>query len=331
MHVRPWSQCIRNHFVLIKRLNLPKKFLLLILLIIPTYSILILFSDVNSFRNGFINFRWFNLAISILIIFSSQIIRSLRWHFWLKKIVKEITFKDNILFYLCGLALMATPGRLGEAVRSLFIRRDYGIPLSKTIPAVFVEKFYELITIGIFSSVAIFFVNFNKIIVIIPAILTISVIVIVNKKEIIQTILNRLSKRKFLSKILPNVEDSTDTIYRLVHYNQLIPSITLSLFAGLLDMVGIYFLVLGLELKISFPQLVLIISSALMAGYVSFIPGGFVAIEGSIVGLLALQGISYSKSVIFLFLYRVVSTMFISMLGVIAFQYVTRKRKNSMS
>lgn len=315
---------------LINSLNIPRKFLLLIVLIIPTYSILIFLGDVGSFRNGLVNFKWLNLVISILIIFSSQIIRSLRWHFWLKKIVKEITLKDNILFYISGLALMATPGRLGEAIRSLFIRRDYGVALSKTIPVVFIERFYELVTIGVFSSVTIFFVNFNKIIVIIPAILTISVIIIVNKKEIMLFLLNKLSKRRFFSKILPNLEDSTDTIYRLVHYNQLIPSIAISLLAGLLDMIGIYFLVLGLDIKISFPESVLIISSALLAGFLSLIPGGFVAIEGSIVGLLTLKGISYSDSVIFLFLYRIVSTIFISLLGIAAFQYVTKNRKNNM-
>lgn len=315
------SNSVNNHLI-------PhKKYLLLIILIIPIYTILLFVSNLQSLSIGLAQFKWENLIMALFFAFLAQIVRSFRWNFWLKQISKKISLKDNILFYFCGLILVITPARLGESIRSFFMKQDYGVSFSKTIPVVFVERFYELVIIGVMASVSLLFVDFNKLIIMIPAIFTIGIIIIANKRTILQSILKRLSKRKLFSKIIPNMEESTETFHLLIGLRQLTPAISLSMVAGILDMIGIYYLIIGLKLNISFPETILIMCSSIVAGYFSFIPGGFGAVEGSIIALLTIKGVPYSSSLIFLLLYRIISTLFLTIIGVVTFQHVVRREK----
>jgi len=301
------------------------KIVLMIVLLVPIYVVLISLSDINLIASEISSFDWSTLIFASSFIFLSQIVRALRWHLWIRKITTKITLKDNIWIYFSGLSLMATPARLGEMVRSVIIKEKYSIPVSKTIATLFIERFYELITLGILSSIALLFVEFDNMIVVIPVIITIIMIILVNKKELFINIINKFSKKRFLSKIIPNIIESTDVLHKLLQPKQLPIFILLSVFAGFLDMLGIYFLVIGLELNLNFAETILIISSTILIGFFSFIPGGLIAVEGSIIGLFSIKGIEYSESVLFLLFFRIVGTLLLSLIGVAALQKIFKK------
>ncbi|MDE2590449.1 MAG: flippase-like domain-containing protein, partial [Patescibacteria group bacterium] len=228
----------------------------------PLYIAIILSGNIELLQKGLTNFKWTYLIFSFLFSFLSYIIRSIRWHLWLRRLVGERSWKESFLIYFSGLALLATPARIGESVRSVFLKKRYSASYSKTVPTVFVERFYDILTIGILSSIAVFFSNINKIIIVIPLVLTLAIVLIIHKKSFLLSVLNSLSKRKYISKIIPNVIESTDTMYDLIHFKQLIPYTMISLGALLLDMISYYFLVLGLNMNLNFAETILIICSS---------------------------------------------------------------------
>lgn len=79
------------------------------------------------------------------------IIRFVRWHFLLRRLDVTIPTRQSLLIYLASLAAIATPAYAGEIVRSVFVRRQFGVPMSRTLPVLAVERGFDslaLATIG---------------------------------------------------------------------------------------------------------------------------------------------------------------------------------------
>lgn len=297
---------------------------------IPLYIGLFLLKDINSIKNNFLTFNWIYLLYSLSIIFLSQTVRAIRWHFWIKKISENIPIKYNFLSYFSGLALMITPGRMGEAIKSIYVKRDYNLSISSTAPLVIIERLYEIIGIVVLSSLSFYFTKFNTMQILIPFLAVLFIIVITQKKKALFFFLNILKKVPLLSRILPNLTESLETFYIMLHFKKLIPYSLISIFAVLLDMIGIFYLIIGLNIPLNFAESVLIISSSVLIGFLSFLPGGLIAMEGSFIGFLSVKGIQYSSIIVFLILFRIVSTIFLTSIGMIALRKISKKQRTEI-
>ena len=306
-------------------MELTKKIWIVIAVTIPVYLILFLLEDFNLIKKSFLSFDWNYLIFSILMIFSSQVIRGIRWHFWIKEISPNVPLRYSIVNYFSGLSLMATPARLGEAIRSLYLKKDHNLSYSSTTPLVIIERIYEIIGISILVSISILFVDFNLVQIFIPIILVIGITIITQKKKVLSIFLERLSKVKLISRFIPNAFESLETIHSTLYYKRLVPFSLISILVVLFDMIGIYFLIIGLEMNLNFPESVLITSSAILIGFLSFLPAGLLAVESSFIGFFLSKGISYSEITVFLILFRIVATVFLSLLGLITLRQISQK------
>ena len=61
------------------------------------------------------------LALSIGLI--GQLALFARWHWSLQWLKQPLAWRSSVSIFASGLALMATPGRSGEAMRALWLRR----------------------------------------------------------------------------------------------------------------------------------------------------------------------------------------------------------------
>ena len=57
----------------------------------------------------------------------------------------------NFLIFLGGSALGITPGKVGELLKSQFLKEKFGVERTKTVPLIFVENFYDVISAIIIS------------------------------------------------------------------------------------------------------------------------------------------------------------------------------------
>lgn len=292
------------------------------------YVVLIVTGDINSIKNNISQFSWQYLLFAVGFFLLAILIRVIRWNFWFHKIDPNISFRSSALFYLSGLAFSITPGRVGEAIRSYFIKRDHGITQSKTVPLVLVERFYDLIGLLIVLGITLIFVDFNKTIMIIPITLVSIFFILTQKKSIMKKLLSKISTIKFLSKFAPNAEESSDILYRMFHFKNFIPSSFLGSLLVFVDILGAYMIMQGLFIGLGLEKSTLIVSVSVIAGALSFIPGGLGVQEGGLLGLMTLYGVQYSKALVFVILYRITSTLVMTIIGVITFRKISRKINN---
>jgi glycosyltransferase 2 family protein len=292
------------------------------------YVILIVLGDINSIKNNIQKFSWKYLIFAIGFFLLAILIRIIRWNFWFHKIDPSVSRRASTLFYLSGLAFSITPGRVGEAIRSYFIKRDHGTTQSKTVPLVLVERFYDLIGLLVVLGITLIFVDFNKTIMIIPITLVSVFFVLTQKKSVMKKILLKVSKIKFLSRFAPNAEESADTLYQMFHFKNFIPSTLLGSLLVFIDILGAYMIILGLLIGLDLAKSTLIISVSVIAGALSFIPGGLGVQEGGLLGLMTIDGVEYSKALVFVILYRITSTLVMTVIGVVTFRKISRKIKS---
>jgi len=122
---------------------------ILIIVLIVIYVAFLLSTDITKVQNNLTSMNYFYLVIAIALWSSGNVVRIIRWHIFLKEIDDKVPFKSNIKYYLAGFTFILSPGRVGEVVRSPYLKRDYGIPISKTASIVFVERFYDLLGITV--------------------------------------------------------------------------------------------------------------------------------------------------------------------------------------
>jgi len=163
-------------------------------------------------------------------------------------------------------------------------------------------------------------------VVILPLGLVCAILVIFRSKTLLNKTLKKLSKIKIFSKILPDVDESYDVILSLIKTKFFLLGLSTSIFVGFMEVLGIYFFIIGLGDFIIFTDLLIIFHSANFAAAVSMIPGGIGILEGGLVGLLVLYKIKYEVAISVAVLVRIVSTGLFSVIGLICLRFVSQKR-----
>lgn len=252
-------------------------------------------------------------------------LRVLRWNYFLKRITNKIPFIRSSLYFLSGFAFMLSPARAGEVLRSPLIKRDYGIPISKTVPIVLVERFYDLLAVTIIIAVGLMFTDIEKTIILIPVTFVVFILLLIRSKNNIKKIFTKLEKINILKKIIPNIDDSFEVTYSLLRPKYFTAGICVSLGLALLEVIGVYLFVLGLSGRIDFQDLVVIFHTANFAAAISMMPAGIGVLEGGLIGMLVLYKMEYEIAFAVTILIRIVSTGMFTIIGLITLRLVSKE------
>lgn len=305
-------------------MNLSKT-IIIILIMISVYIVFTIFSDFEKVLSSIKEIDKQKLSIAIGILIVTVGLRTVRWNFFLRRVTTQIPLKQSILYYLAGYAFILSPGRAGEIIRSPFIKRDYGVSISKTAPIVLVERFYDVLAITLIISIGLIFSDFDKTIIVVPIGFVVAMFLIIRSKTIFSKILVKISKIKIFSKWIPNVDESFEVIFSLMKMRFVLTGIIVSIVNGILEATAVYLLILGLGENISFVNLAVLFHTSSFAANVSLIPGGLGVLEGGLIGLLVLYRIKYEIALSVTILIRLLSTGMFSVIGLISLRIISKK------
>src|SRR5918998_6774601 len=85
----------------------------------------------------------FNLALVPLIlglVLLSYAGRFVRWLYYLSILKVSVPLATNAAIFAAGLSMTISPGKLGEVLKSVFVRQASGAPVARTAPAVVAER-----------------------------------------------------------------------------------------------------------------------------------------------------------------------------------------------
>ncbi|MBD3367940.1 MAG: flippase-like domain-containing protein [Candidatus Eisenbacteria bacterium] len=110
--------------------------------------------DVSEITENIGRADWRYLALGGLLYVVAYLVRSVRWRLILMPVTR-VSVRDSFFMLMAGYFLnYVIPIRAGEIAKSFFLKRLKGIPIATSLPTVYVDKVFELVSI-IFVVVAV--------------------------------------------------------------------------------------------------------------------------------------------------------------------------------
>jgi len=127
-------------------------------LAVAVYAGLVWWSGAAAFADVFGRIPFTTLVAATALATINFGIRFLRWQWLLGRLDARLPWGRSLWIFLSGLAFTITPGKAGEAVKSVFAARD-GVPVRTTLAVVWMERFYDLVSVIVLFSLGMVFIT----------------------------------------------------------------------------------------------------------------------------------------------------------------------------
>jgi len=299
---------------------LGKKYLIIVLSSVAIYSTFLFFSDFNKVYESLQNFQVTLIPIILLVVFSSWLVLFIRWMILLKKHQIQIPLKMNFLIFFAGFTLAISPAKSGELIKSVLLKNKCGIAATKTIPIVFLERFYDIIGTTAVAIIGITFLGLELgiVLVLVPIVILVIFYLFYSKRSFDFT-LKILNHIKPLQKFLSNIEESHEIIRHSSDVKTICSCSGLTIVFRIIEGIGILLILQALGINfIEFFNLLSMYSASVILGSISMSPGGLGVTEGSFAGLLTLYELELQTTLAIAVIVRFFTMWFAIVVGFIS-------------
>lgn len=126
-----------------------------VVLAIGLYAGYAFWSDAGRFSQAVGAVGWGNTALVLVLSLANYALRCLRWRLFLAHLGHRLPWRLALLNYLSGFALTTTPGKAGEAIRSMQLRERCAVPVADSLAAFFAERFSDVLALVVLSALAV--------------------------------------------------------------------------------------------------------------------------------------------------------------------------------
>lgn len=241
-----------------------------------------------------------------------------RWHGYLRRLGQRLPVAEDALVYMAGFAFTTTPGKVGEALRSLYLK-PLGVPYSHSLAALFAERLLDLLAMILLAALAVPQAGGQGHLLLVPMLLVPAVLLAVRHPALPDSLLARAGKRcGRLAGAAADMADLLASSRQLLHGRILLGGLLLSVISWGAEGVALYWIAQALGIDISLSAAVGIYAISMLAGALSFIPGGLGSAEAAMGLLLVMMGAEASAAVAATLICRIATLWFAVLLGGLA-------------
>lgn len=254
------------------------------------------------------------LALALSLV--NYLLRFIRWQHYLAILGHKLPFFTHLRIYLAGFALTTTPGKAGEALRSIFLK-DYDVPYRKSFGAFLSERFSDLLTVFIISGIGLWTIPQARLPVFILAILIFIGLVALQKIAWLRW-LEQFIERKFPGRFAHVMEFGIETIlsFRSCYsWSAMIYGTVLGILAWCAEGVAFYYVLEFMGADIGLFTAIYIYTFGLLVGAITLLPGGLGGAEVAMLQLLVLHNVPSGDAVAAILVIRLTTLWFSVILG----------------
>ena len=299
-----------------------KTILLIIIGTIALYAIFLFVSDFNLIQEKISNFKINYLPLILLLVSASWIPVILKWHFLLRTSEIEISLGKSMAVFLSGMFFEVTPGKIGILMKSQILKTSSNIPRTKTMPIVLVEKVYDLIGAVVASIIGIIILGMEPYFIIIGILVLTAIFFFMYYTPAAELFFKRITKAKFFSKYVSNMSEFYQTIQKSTNVKIATICILLAVVYWFIVSAAAYYVLIGFDINLlDYLKVLAIYATSTLLGAISFIPGGIGVTEGTLTGLLTIEGIGVSTALILGMMIRLLTLWYAVLIGFIALKF----------
>jgi uncharacterized protein (TIRG00374 family) len=297
---------------------------------IVLFILLSIYSDIHALKNIFIRFDLRRIPLLLILPLLNYLIRYIKWCYYLKVIGVRVPTKENVPIFLSGLAMTITPGKIGEFVKSYFIKESCQVPVSSTMPLVVVERLTDGISMMVLAGIGALSYPHGKGVLAVCFLAAVIGIWIIQTPSLSYRILDALGSLKCLQKIRPAMDNFYENGYLLLKWKPLLFAVAIGVLSWSFEGLAFFFVCEGLGISLPLITCIFVTSFSFILGALSMIPGGLGVTEGSLLGLLTVMGFNKSAATAATLIMRFCTLWFGVGIGLIGLWIAYRNGKNSM-
>lgn len=263
----------------------------------------------------------FNLALvpAILgLVLLSYAGRFLRWLYYLRILKVSVPLLTNAAIFAAGLSMTISPGKLGEVLKSVFVRQASGAPVARTAPAVIAERATDgtgMVAWGFLGAFALGLAPGTMVAFLAVAALGIAVL---RSKRLSLLAERVLLKLPLLNRLAPHLGDFHASSNELLAARPLVVGTVISFLSWGLECLAVYLCAVGLGANMPFLLVVFVFAVSSMIGVLSMLPGGIGAVEAGLTGqFVAIAGLSTGVAVALTLVIRLATLWFATLVGIV--------------
>lgn len=234
-----------------------------------------------------------------------------RWQYYLNRLGYRVPIGPSLHYYLASFAFTITPGKLGEGVRSFYLK-PYGVPYASSFSALFVERLFDLTATLMLATLGVVYFGRYLPLVAVP------VVGIVVSLLLLNSAVFRGWFRNLGVKRLEGVLDALDAAATLSRGRLLLTGLGLSLLGWGAEATAFWVILTRLGLELPLVATFGIYGLAISIGALSFLPGGLGGTEATMIFLLGLSGASVADAGAATILLRLATLWFAVLIGIVA-------------
>lgn len=249
----------------------------------------------------------------------NYLLRFSRWHFYLQRLGYQVAVFPSLAYYIAGFCLTTTPGKAGETIRSLYLHQ-HGVKFSASLAAFFSERFLDVIVVAGLASLSLLqFVEYRSVIsgFIIILFLLLVLFAYGNSHRLIEKYLEHIQV-KILKRILEWLFFFLRHTRQLFAFRSMLLALLLGNIAWLIQGVAFLYLLQLFSVEMNAWVALGIFAASLLAGAISFIPGGVGTTEAAMAFLLIASGVEQQTALVIPIITRIASLWFAVSLGSLA-------------
>jgi uncharacterized membrane protein YbhN (UPF0104 family) len=299
-----------------------------------------LWGDVGKVVGQLGKFNWKVMPIVLGLTATNYWLRSKRWELFLNALKIKVDRGMSGRIFLSGLAMTVTPGRVGELMKSYFLKQFAGVKVAKTAPLVIFERLSDGLAMVVLMSGGLAVTHYGGLAVGVALGLALGFVALLHQRKLVEAGLGLVLKIPVISGTYGHLNHIYESSQELVKWRVMVPGFFLSMGAWAAEGTGFFLIIKGLGFESAMTQgqlwqiALFIFGFAAILGFATMLPGGLGVNEGTIAGLLVLLlGMAGGQAVTATLLVRL-STLWlgvgVGLVSLLRLQQMVRIRNNEL-
>jgi glycosyltransferase 2 family protein len=253
---------------------------------------LLLLGDLRQIGAHMRSFQWSYYPLVLLLTLVNYVLRFVKWHFYLGQIgVRDYPVRESARLFVAGFPLAVTPGKVGEALKGVWIKQKTGVPAARGVSVVLAERISDGMGVTLLSTLGVIaYPQYWPAFVAVLAGL-VAVIVVSQVRPLALWLIRFGEKLPVVNRFAHLLHEFYEGSFALFRPRATLVAVGLGTISWFAEGVGLYFILVGLGVPPGGQTLsiaVFVMAFSTVVGAVSALPGGLGATEASMAGMLVL-------------------------------------------
>jgi uncharacterized protein (TIRG00374 family) len=253
---------------------------------------LALLADVRQVGSRLASFSWGLLPLILACTLFNYILRFIKWQYYLNLIgVRGLAWTESARLFVAGFPLAVTPGKVGEALKAVWVNQKTGVSVARAVPVVVAERISDGLAVLFLSTAGVIAYPAYWPAFAVVLTLLLGAVLLSQVRPLALALLSLAERLPVIRRVAHHLLSFYEGTYALFRPKAVLAAVMLGTAAWLGEGIGMYWVLRGLGLPGGWESLslaVFVLSFSTVVGAVSALPGGLGAAEASIAGMLGL-------------------------------------------